>query len=55
VVDGNGRVFSATGAFENLFIADGSVIPCATIVNPSWTITAVAEHIAHYIATQVRL
>ncbi len=55
VVDGNGRVFSAVGAFENLFIADGSVIPGATIVNPSWTITAVAEHIADYIATQVRV
>lgn len=54
VVDGNGRVFSTTGAFENLFIADGSVIPCATIVNPSWTIAAVAEHIAHHIATQAR-
>jgi len=50
VVDGNGRVFSTTGSFENLFICDGSVIPCATIVNPAWTIAAVAEHIAHYIA-----
>jgi hypothetical protein len=51
VVDGNGRVFSTTGAVENLFIADGSVVPCATIVNPSWTIAAVAEHIASYIAS----
>lgn len=53
VVDGNGRVFSTTGAFENLFIADGSIIPCATIVNPSWTIAAVAEHIARYVVTHV--
>lgn len=54
VVDGNGRVFSSVGAFDNLFIADGSVIPCATIVNPSWTIVAVAEHIANFIATYGR-
>jgi len=55
VVDGDGRVFSSVGAFENLFVADGSVISCATIVNPSWTITAVAEHIADYISAHVRL
>ncbi|MBI3949487.1 MAG: hypothetical protein HY314_03425 [Acidobacteria bacterium] len=40
---------------HRLICADGSIVPCATIVNPSLTIAAVAEHIANYIATKVRL
>jgi len=41
VVDSAGRVFG----YPNLFIADGSVVPVNLNVNPSLTITALAEHI----------
>ncbi len=40
VVDGAQRVF----AYRNLLVCDGSVIPANVGVNPSLTITALAEH-----------
>ena len=40
VVDRDGRVF----AYENLLVCDGSAIPANPGVNPSLTITALAEH-----------
>jgi cholesterol oxidase len=40
VVDGNQRVFG----YENLLVCDGSAIPANVGVNPSLTITALAEH-----------
>jgi cholesterol oxidase len=41
VVDSAGRVFG----YPNLYIADGSVVPVNLNVNPSLTITALAEYI----------
>lgn len=41
VVDFKGEVFG----YPNLFVADGSVVPANLGVNPSLTITALAEHI----------
>ncbi len=41
VCDGQGRVFGYPG----LFIADGSLVPANLGVNPSLTITALAEHV----------
>jgi len=41
VVDYNGKVFG----YENMYIADGSVIPANLGVNPSLTIVALSEHI----------
>ncbi len=40
VVDGDNRVYG----YENLLVCDGSAIPANPGVNPSLTITAVAEH-----------
>ena len=40
VVDGANRVFG----YENLLVCDGSAIPANPGVNPSLTITAMAEH-----------
>lgn len=45
VVDEQGRVFGYPG----LYVADGSVIPANLSVNPSLTITAVAEYILSHI------
>lgn len=45
VTDEFGRVFREPGAqpfYKGLYIADGSVIPTALGVNPSFTISAVA-------------
>ena len=41
VVDARGQVFGYPG----LYVVDGSVIPVNLGVNPSLTITALAEHI----------
>ena len=40
VVDADQRVFG----YENLLVCDGSAIPANVGVNPSLTITALAEH-----------
>lgn len=41
VIDGQGRVFG----YPNMYVADGSIIPVNLSVNPSLTITALAEWI----------
>jgi cholesterol oxidase len=45
VVDHRGQVFG----HPNLFVADGAVLPAPTGRNPSMTIGALAERIAHLI------
>jgi cholesterol oxidase len=45
VIDKHGRVFG----YENLYVADGSVVPVNLSVNPSLTITALAEWINSHI------
>ncbi len=45
VVDKFGKVFG----YENMYIVDGSVVPANLGVNPSLTITALAEYILHHI------
>ncbi|MGH9449913.1 MAG: GMC oxidoreductase, partial [Terriglobia bacterium] len=46
-VDEFGRVFTAQGGVhENLFVADGSLVPSALGVNPLLTISALSERIA---------
>jgi cholesterol oxidase len=40
VVDAHQRVYG----YENLLVCDGSVVPANVGVNPSLTITAMAEH-----------
>jgi choline dehydrogenase-like flavoprotein len=42
VTDENGRVFGTT----NVFVTDSSLFPTAPGVNPSWTIMALARHVA---------
>ena len=52
VVDSLGRVFkgkNGTAVYENLYVADGSIIPTSLGVNPSLTITALAYRIAFHI------
>ena len=44
VVDPNGQVWG----YPNLYAADGSIIPTALSVNPSLTISALAERIAFW-------
>ena len=46
VVDAHQRVFG----YENLLVCDGSVIPANVGVNPSLTITALAEHAMSFVA-----
>jgi cholesterol oxidase len=45
VIDPYGRVFG----YENLYIADGSIIPANLSVNPSLTITALSEWVMSHI------
>jgi cholesterol oxidase len=45
VIDARQRVFG----YENLLVCDGSAIPANVGVNPSLTITALAEHAMSYI------
>jgi choline dehydrogenase-like flavoprotein len=42
VTDSRGRVFGT----KNLYVADSSLFPAAPGVNPSWTIMALARHVA---------
>ena len=46
VTDSSGRVFGTT----NVYVADSSLFPTAPGVNPSWTIMALARHVATRIA-----
>ncbi len=46
VIDKQGRVFG----YDNFYIADGSIVPVNLSVNPSLTITALAEWVASGIA-----
>jgi cholesterol oxidase len=41
VIDYNGCLFG----YDNLFVVDGSIVPSNLGVNPSLTITALAEYI----------
>ena len=50
VVDVNGRVYE----IENLYIADASILPSTTIVNPQLTINALSLIIASNIAKEMR-
>jgi cholesterol oxidase len=45
VVDGHQRAFG----YENLLVCDGAAIPANIGVNPSLTITAMAEHAMSHI------
>ena len=45
VVDARQRVFG----YENLLVCDGSAVPANVGVNPSLTITALAEHAMSHI------
>ena len=42
VTDSSGRVFGT----RNVYVADSSLFPTAPGVNPSWTIMALARHVA---------
>ena len=55
VVDHDGRVFDSdarTGVHEGLYVADGAVVPRPLGVNPSLTITALAERSVAHLAAQ---
>ena len=47
VVDARQRVFG----YENLLVCDGAAIPANVGVNPSLTITALAEHAMSHVAS----
>ena len=49
VVDARNRVFG----YENLMVCDGSAIPANPGVNPSLTITALAEHAMTHVPAKV--
>lgn len=42
VTDERGRIFGTS----NVFVSDSSLFPAAPGVNPSWTIMALARHVA---------
>ena len=48
VTDSSGLVFGTT----NVYVADSSLFPTAPGVNPSWTIMALARHVATGIVTR---
>jgi len=49
VVDDRCRVFN----YRNLMVCDGSVVPANPGVNPSLTITAIAEHAMSHVPARV--
>jgi cholesterol oxidase len=48
VVDARQRVFG----YENLLVCDGAAVPANVGVNPSLTITALAEHAMSHVLTK---
>lgn len=48
VIDGKNRVYG----YEGLYVVDGSMIPANLGVNPSLTITAMAEHAMKHIPSK---
>ena len=44
VVNPQGEVYGVPG----LFVSDGAIVPSAVVVNPSYTITALAERVAFW-------
>ncbi len=46
VVDAWGRVFGS----DNVYIADSSLFPTASGINPSWTIMALSHHVSSQIS-----
>ena len=50
VIDRHHRAFG----YENLLVCDGSAIPANVGVNPSLTITAMAEHAMSHVAQRHR-
>ena len=46
VIDKLGRVFG----YDNLYVVDGSIVPVNLSVNPSLTITALAEWVLSHVA-----
>ena len=48
VIDGQNRVYG----YKGMYIVDGSMIPANLGVNPSLTITAMAEHAMSYIPSK---
>jgi cholesterol oxidase len=49
VVDKDGRVFG----YDNMIVTDGSIIGANLGVNPSFTITALAEHVMSHVENKV--
>jgi cholesterol oxidase len=45
VCDHTGKVFG----YDGLYVADGSMIPSALVVNPSLTISALGERVAFWL------
>ena len=57
VVDSLGRVFRGKNGntkYDDLYVADGSIVPTSLGVNPSLTITALAYRIAFHVVEQNR-
>ena len=50
VVDKHGRVFG----YDDLLVTDGSIIGANLGVNPSFTITALAEHVMSQVPPKAR-
>ena len=50
VIDSRGRVFG----YENFYVADGSIVPVNLSVNPSLTITALAEWVMSHVPERQR-
>ncbi len=50
VVDSNGKCFNT----DNLYVADGSIVPTSLGVNPQITIMALATKISHHIADELK-
>jgi cholesterol oxidase len=49
VIDHKGQIFG----YKNLYVADGSIVPANLGVNPSLTITAMAEYILDQVPEKI--